>query len=115
MIVLKYNQILLTWIGISSNRLNEPTNEFLKTINCYVMLFGLTGSMIVCGAFAMYNSQDNIPEMLQAFYIVSAGIQCVGSYVSIGINMKMVKSLQNDLQRITDNGNNLQKSTFTNF
>lgn len=111
--VFEYNQKWLIWLGLSSNRLHEPTNDFYKSINAYIMLITMTISMPICGTYGLYRSRGYLEEMFQAFYIVSAGIQCVGSYMAVGNNMKLVKSLINDLQTISDNGNfvlNFQKS-----
>lgn len=102
--VFKYNQWWLTWLGISSKRLNEPTNDFFTTINSYVMIISMTVSMPICGAYALYLSRDDLQRFFQAFYIVSAGIQCVGAYLSIGNNMILVKSVMNEVQRISDSG-----------
>lgn len=102
--VFEKNQNLLVQLGLSSHRLNEPTNEFMKTFNCYVMLSGIVGPMIICAAIALYNSLNDFQGAIDAFYVLSAGIACLGSYLSIGINMKKVKYLQVELQRIVDSG-----------
>lgn len=111
--VFKYNQMWLTWLGLSSKRLHQPTNDFLKSINSYVMIVSMIISMPICGSYALYLSRDDFQRMFQAFYIVSAGIQCVGSYVSIGNNMELVKSLMNEVQQISDSGKNFDKIIFT--
>lgn len=102
--VFKHNQLWLTWLGIGSQRLHEPTNDFFTTINAYVMIVSMVVSMLICGTYAMFLSLDDLERLFQAFYIVSAGVQCVGSYLSIGNNMILVKSVMNEVQRISDSG-----------
>lgn len=102
--VLEKNQNLLVKLGLSSHRLTEPTNEFMKTIICYIMLCGIVGPMILCAAVSLYKSLDDFQGAIDAFYVLSAGIVCLGSYLSIGINMKKVKYLQVELQQIVDSG-----------
>lgn len=102
--VLEYNQKWLRWIGLLSKRLDEPTNDFFNSPNAYIMIISMAFTMPICGAYGVYLSREDLVRMLQAVYIVSAGIQCVGSYTSVGKNMKLVKSFINDLQNLSDNG-----------
>lgn len=102
--VLKYSQAYMTRLGIYSNRLNEPTNEFFKTnwLSYYMpimMSVGFTASV----AFVLKYPTD-IKPALGALKIGIAAAQCAGMFVGIGIKMIKVKALHLELQRIVDKG-----------
>lgn len=104
--VLKVNERLWILLGTLSSKLKEPTNEFLKTPNSYLTL---TSLCTIVAASATYflkhffkdsNGSDAILSFIQIVIIMSE----IGSIVSIGINMKKVKRLHNELQSIVDKG-----------
>lgn len=102
--ILQYNQFYLNLLGLSSHRLMEPTSEFLKTQNCYVLLFGLGGLMLPTSAlFGIYNI-NNITLALKSILMLCACVQCLGSYISIGLKMKKVKQIHLKIQDFVDNG-----------
>lgn len=103
--VLQYNQYYLNVLGLSSDRLTEQTDEFLKTMNCYVLLFGLGGLLFPCSAIFGINHVYNIKLALKSLLLVCGCLQCVGSYISIGIKMKKVKQMHLKIQDYVDNGN----------
>lgn len=102
--VLKYSENYLVFLGICSHQLNKPTNEFLKTVNTFVFLIGLLGLLSGCSAAYIYQNFSDLVTSINALFILSSGIACAGSYISIGINMKTVKRLHNELQRIVNEG-----------
>ncbi|XP_055304812.1 odorant receptor 67a-like [Sitodiplosis mosellana] len=102
--VLKHNQELMALLGIHSHRLTEPTNEFFKLPVTYLVLFILcTFSITSCAMFA-YKNFSQFGAALEAIYIMIAGVQCGGMYLSVGLKMKQVKLLQQKLQEIVDEG-----------
>lgn len=103
--VLKFSENYLTFLGICSNQLNQPTNEFLKTANSYVILIGFLMLNTFSAAY-IYQNYSDMETSINALFALSAGIANAGSYISIGINMKTLKRLHNELQKIVDNGNN---------
>lgn len=102
--VLKYNQILMAKIGIHSFRITEPKNEFFKSFVACFILFILTAfSITSCAVFA-YKNIAHFEPALEAIFVVIAGIQCAGMFLSVGLKMKNVKLLQIELQQIVDKG-----------
>lgn len=106
--VLKYSEIYLTFLGICSNRLNENTNEFLKTFNSYFFLVGFIGPLYGCSAAYIYENFSDLTTVTNALIVLSAGVASVGSFVSVGLNMKNVKLLHNKLQKIVDDSKTKQ-------
>lgn len=100
--VLEYNQMYLTWLGLLSHKLEDPTNDFLKSINTYIMLIGFAGPMLGCTGTYVYVHRDNLLIALRAVLVFCAGAQCAGSHVYLGVNMKTIKKLHLDLQKMVD-------------
>lgn len=102
--VLKCNQKVLTPLGLYSYRLNEPTNEFYTAFGpYYVQFFNLIFLTFSSAVFTFQNlSQINLA--LQNVSLFTAGIQCAGMFICLGMNMKKVKVLHLKLQEIVDRG-----------
>lgn len=68
--VMKYNQILMRYLGIHSNRLTEPTNEFFKApVTYFVLSILCTFTISSCAMFA-YKNFSQFGNALDACYIV---------------------------------------------
>lgn len=91
--VLKYNQIFMSWIGIYSYRLTEPTNEFIKSKIAF--LFVTTVS---------YTDVAEFQVVLVAVAVIIGAAQTGGAYTNVGLKMKQVKVLHLKLQEIVDEG-----------
>lgn len=109
---LKYNQVLMQWLGIHSHRLTEPTNAFFEKPIVYLVLFILIAFSITSSLVFAYTNMSQFGAALEACYIVIAGVQCGGMYLSVGLKMKQVKLLQQKLQEIVDEGTFLYSSFF---
>lgn len=101
--VLKYNQILMSWQGIHSHRLTEPTNDFHKSIGSYYVTFILF-AFIITSFVTIYNNWPNVDMILKPCSVAFGGVQCVGMFICIGIQMKTIKALHLELQSIVDAG-----------
>lgn len=101
--VLKYNQILMKWQGIHSNRLTDPTNEFHKNFGCYYVTCILF-AFIITSAIKIYNYWPNVDLILKPCSVAFGGVQVVGMFICIGLQMKNIKSLHLKLQAMVDEG-----------
>lgn len=102
--VLKNNETFMTHLGIYSNRLTEPTNEFFKSFVAYYFLFNTFVGIAASAAFALKYSCDLKP-VLGAFKFAVGAWQFGGMFLGIGLKKMKVKSLHLELQRIVDEGN----------
>lgn len=104
-IVLKYNQILMSWQGIHSHNLTEATNEFYRSLSTYYIIFTLS-AFIITSAVRIYGYWPEIELILKPCSIAFGGVQCLGMFICIGLQMKRIKVLHLELQRIVDEGKN---------
>lgn len=102
--VLNFCLDYLTLIGICSDRLYDSTNEFMKTINCYVCLFGFLGPLISFSAAYIVMNLSNLELSTNAAIVLTAGIASFGGWFTIGLKMKTVKLLYREIQAIVDAG-----------
>lgn len=100
--VMAYNQLAMSWVGIHSQNLHEPTNEFFKSIGAYYVLFCAMSFTIISSAVFVYRHASNFELISEPCLIVIAGIQNVGMFTSIGFNVKQIKILHIKLQKIVD-------------
>lgn len=115
--VLKFNEFLLNFIGVCSPKLKQPTNEFLKTINSYLVLIGLIAAVPACATYCfngVINDLD-LSQYILALIPMVYYLSELGSVVGIGVNMKKVKRLHNELQDIIDSGIFFNLTNFTFF
>lgn len=101
--VLKYNQVLMSWQGIHSMNLAEPTNEFLRSPSSYYVTFTLF-AFVVSSAVRIHGYWPEIALILKPCSVAFGGVQCVGMFICIGSQMKCIKTLHLELQRIIDEG-----------
>lgn len=103
--VLRNNQIYMSFLGLYSYNLEEPTNEFFRTFGSYYVVFTLLLCSYGCGAFVSKNWSVNVSGSLGAIKIGFAMIQSVGSFVNIGLNKRHIKAIHLELQQSVDEGN----------
>lgn len=101
--VLQYNQSFMEKLGIHSYRINVPTNEFLSS-SSFLILFILSVFSITSSAAYVFKNYWQFEAAMQSMFVIIAGIQCGGMYLSVGLKMKKVKILQIELQKIVDEG-----------
>lgn len=101
--VLKFNQILMSWQGIHSHRLTEPTNEFYRSLSSYYVVFTLF-AFVITSAVRIYGYWPDIESILKPCSVAFGGVQCAGMFISIGFQMKRIKALHLELQGIIDEG-----------
>lgn len=105
--VLLYNKTLMSYIGINSERLTEPSNEFFRSVGTYYVLFcALFLDVISIGLYILENVSQ-FSQIFQTFIVFIGGIQHGGMILSIGLNLKKVKLLHLTLQGIVDEGNEM--------
>lgn len=102
--VLKFCLDYLTFLGICSDRLYDATNEYLKTINSYVFLFGFFGPLLSFSAAYIFKNFSNLELSTNAMIVLTAGIASFGGWFTIGLKMKTVKLLYREIQAIVDSG-----------
>lgn len=101
--VLKYNQMLMSWQGIHSHRLSEPTNEFHRSLSSYYVVFTLF-AFVIASAVRIHSYWPEVEPILKPCSVAFGGVQCVGMFISIGLQMNRIKALHLELQRIIDKG-----------
>lgn len=102
--VLKYNQIFMAKLGIHSYDLTVPKNEFFRSpaalcIVSILCIFSITST----GCYAFKNI-EKFDTALQAIFVLIAGIQCLGMYVTVGLKKRQVKDVQLKLEHMVDEG-----------
>lgn len=102
--VLEYNQRFMAPLGLYSFRLTEPTNEFYTAIVPYYIQFFNIIFLIMSTALFTFQNLSQINIALQNVSLFTAGIQCAGMYICLGMNMKKVKLLHLRLQAIVSAG-----------
>lgn len=91
------------WQGIHSFRLSEPTNEFHKNIGCYYISFILF-AFITTSFIRIHNYWPDVDSIVKPCSVAFGGVQVVGMFICIGIQMKNIKILHLELQRMVDAG-----------
>lgn len=101
--VLKYNQTLMSWQGIHSMNLTEPTNEFHRAPGSYYVTITLF-AFVITSAVRIHGYWPEMELILKPCSVAFGGVQCVGMFICIGLQMKNIKVLHLELQRIVDEG-----------
>lgn len=103
--VLKYNKFFLNLLGLYSNHqsLNQPSNKLAMTIRSSIILFGLAG-LFCCSSIYVYHHKSNITLALRAVLLVCAALQCMGSYMSLKANAKIIQQFFRKVQDSVDYG-----------
>lgn len=102
--VLKSSVNYLTALGICSQRLTEPTNEFLKSFPAYISLLAYLGPIIPASIVFIFRNYHDFQASVKSVLVLSGGFAALGTFVSMGINMRTVKRLCNEFQALTDRG-----------
>lgn len=102
--VLESNQKYMTWLGIHSYRLTEPTNEFYTSFVAYYFIFSVVAFTITSSAVYIYLHLPAFEIVSEPCIVFVAGIQVVGMFISFGMKMKKVKNLHLKLQEIVNAG-----------
>lgn len=98
--VLETSESLLKFCGLFSDR----SNQFFKTINSFIFFSGLVVSLTGTSFAYVIKNISNLDESLKAFIPFFGGTAVVAAYTSVGANMKRIKHLHNELQKIVDDG-----------
>lgn len=94
----------MSWLGLYSHHLNEPTNEFFKSFVALWTFFIMVLAIITSFWYMLDNWSIHVKQSLGAFKIAFAGIQSGGMFLSIGMKMGAIKTLHLKLQEIIDKG-----------
>lgn len=100
--VFEYNQKFMAWLGIHSYRLEEPTNEFFSSLGAYYIALTIGFVSIVCACTTLFASDFKM--VIQAAFALVAAIQSGGMFISVGLNMKKIKTFHLSVQDIVDAG-----------
>lgn len=102
--VLEESLHLLNRLGICSDRLNEPTNEFLQSVTGIVYLSCFLGPVITFSATYIYQNTSNTEAAINALLGVTAGSAGLGGFLTLGSKMKSVKLLYREILAMVKRG-----------
>lgn len=102
--VFEYNQRFMAKLGLYSYHLERPTNDLFKSLATYYILFFSIAFTITSSAIFAITHTSQFSLALETCFIVIAGIQTAGVFLSVGLNMTKVKILHLKLQQIVDEG-----------
>lgn len=102
--VLKVNQTYMSWLGLYSYSLTEPTNEFFKSIGSYYNLISMVALFVTSCVFIYKNYSTDITAAMNAIKVCVSTVQWVGIFIGLGLNMIKIKSLHCELQQVVDEG-----------
>lgn len=102
--VLDLSLRFLTFLGICSDELDRPTNEFLKTFRCIFFLVGNIYSIGIGSAVYLYYHLAELETATNALIVLTAAVASTTSFVTFGLKMKKVKLLYREIQAIADEG-----------
>lgn len=105
--VFKFNEIVFSIVGIlPSDRFEKPFGETVKTFSFYFHLIGVGVYGTACCAYIFGHLTDfsQLADTMMSFVGMFAALANIGSYISVAMNVKNVKKLSNELQKIFDNG-----------
>lgn len=108
--VLESNENYLKFVGIFSTRENETKNDFMRSINGWVTLIGIITLFLMSGAYVYQNVFSNLSASIYAFVPCSSGFNTSITFISVGLNIKVIKRLHNRLQTIVDKGKKSPKN-----
>lgn len=98
--VFKYNQFVMSLIGISSDRSND-LYQLMKNVYFFCCLFGIC--VISVGVF-LFNHRTDFRLVVPASLPLLAGLQASGCYLNIRLKTKEIQMLNLSLQRIVNEG-----------
>lgn len=105
--VLKHNQTYMSWLGIYSYRLTEPTMESHKYILAYHNLIFPIFS-IVSSAVFVYENPSELQAVLETILVMIALYQAECTFLNTALQMKNIKLLHLKLQDVVDQGKILE-------
>lgn len=101
--VLKYNEILLSWLGLYSDRSGRLSIDSFQSFVRYLIIGHITVACVSSAIFALQEtSQFNFK--LEACLIVIGATQCGGAYINIALKMNTVKALHRTLRQFISEG-----------
>lgn len=102
--VLKYSQVYMTFLGLYSNRLTEPTNEFFPSVGSCYMLPLIFVAFTSSATFVVKHYSTDIMAAVGALKLFFSAFQCGGMFLGFGLKMVNVKALHLELQQVVDEG-----------
>lgn len=102
--VLKYNQLYIQISGFihSTDNLNDPPKNLFKLLSTYLILFVIFAFFELSSFLFFYKHFDQFDAALETIYIMIAGVQICGMYLSVGLKMDKVISLHIKLLNIVE-------------
>lgn len=98
--VLEHHRAFMARLGIHSYRLTEQSYEFFQSFGSY---FIITIMMyLILTSIYMLTQNLEFDSFLDTIIVSLAGIQSLGLFCSVGLNLKKVKLLQINLQKFVD-------------
>lgn len=99
--VLSSNEMLMNRLRIFTHRLNDPINDFFKSITTYYFALNIMAFIVTSGVF-VYENRSHLIVALRTAMVVIGCSQALGMFLSVGTNMLKVKALHLKLQSIVD-------------
>lgn len=88
----------------SSDHVDQDTNDFLKTIQSYIVLFNSSILMVIASGTFIVKNFTNFDEVTVEMEVFCAGIQAVGVYLPVGMNMHDAMQMILEIQTLADKG-----------
>lgn len=102
--VLKVGIEYMRLVGLFTGTENDSTNNFMKSIRCYLLLMCYILFCIVFGGLYFYQNLDDLTKSINGVVTVGCGTVDLVVYVSFGFGMGTTKAICREIQSIVDQG-----------
>lgn len=100
--VFKVNQAFMAKMGIYSPNFADNSINLYKSIVRHIITFILLTIILASGPYAMKNASVDIKSTLNSCKMIVAGIQSIGTFLSLGFKMNKTKEFHLKMQEIID-------------
>lgn len=88
----------------SASHIDPDTNDFLKTIQSWIVLFNSSVLMVIASTNFVVRNLMNFDEVTVEMEVLVAGIQAIGVYLPVGLKMFDAKRMILEIQALSDRG-----------
>lgn len=87
-----------------SGPLKQDTNDFLKTFQSWLIILGFIILMIAYSVIFIVNNIADFDGVTVEIEVLCAGVQGLGAFIPVGLNLITAKRLIFEIQNIADKG-----------